>query len=361
MGKSEFIQYPEVTDAINSIRKSINLVKYQPAQIDPSVRRKNILINIARSEYLEPTQAISILEGLVAEPDAARILGTYRDQIGDFSEARKFYEIAEASGDIQAKILLLNHLEKESSTSDLQIRIEKELIDLANTHHPLYEALVASQELDVGNLEGALVHCVNAITFADPKIERVSLVVFSVILECFERINQEVIEAQKNEEDAAWLLGDTYSRLHVLLMEIPGKSGNTKPWHFTELLQRAAQLLKQEFHLGNFSSAGILSMFSEFYAQTMSLYFPKDAAIHRGLFYNQDDGSLVFETYPMGGFGVITPEEIAIAILNGCENGNFLAFNFGLGYFESHGLPTDSLRKYEEEYKEWNLGQYFEE
>jgi hypothetical protein len=357
----EFIQHPEVTDEINSIRKSINLKKYQPTQIDPSIRRKNILIDIAKSEYVEPTRAISILEGFVTEPNAARILGSYLDQIGDFSGARRFYEIAEANGDIQAKILLLTLLKKEPSISDLQIRIVRELNDLANTHHPLYEAVVASQELDAGNLEGALVHCVHAIAFADPKIERASLIVFSVILDCFNRLNQELVKAQKDEHDAAWLLGDTYSRLHVLLMEISDQNDSATPWHFTELLQRLAQLLKQEFLLGNFSSAGMLSIFSEFYAQTMSIYFPKDVAIERGLFYNQDDGSLVFETYPMGGFGVITPEEIAIAILNGCEKGDFLAFNFGSEYFEAYDLPKGLFKKYEDEYEEWSLAQYLED
>ena len=354
----EFIQYPEVLEEINNIRKSINLKKYQPTQVDPSIRRKNLLIDVAR--YVEPARAISILEGLTSEPNAARILGTYLEQIGDNSGARKFYELAEASGDIPAKLLLYSRIKKESSTSDLQHRIGRELGELANMHHPLYEALVASQELDDGNLEGALVHCVNAIAFADSKIERASLIVFSVLLECFNKINHELIEAQKDEDDAAWLLGDTYSRLHVLLMEISGKNGNRTPWHLTELLQRLAESFKKEFISGNYSCAGILPEFSDFYIQTMAVYFDKDVHIQRGLFYNHDDGSLVFETYPDGGFGVITAEEIAIALLNASENGDFLAFNSGPGHFGAYGLPIEILSKYENEYDEWNLGQYFE-
>jgi hypothetical protein len=354
----EFRKYPEVADAITKIRTSISLKDYQPNEIKSATRRRNLLVDISR--YVEPVQAISILEGLATEPTAARILGSCFEKVNENTNARKFYEFAEINGDILAKLLLHPHIKEESSASKLKIRIERELDELATMHHPLYEALVASQELEVGNLKGALIHCVNSIAFADPKVERASLVTFSVILECFNRINQELIEAQVDEEDADWLLTDTYSRIHMLLMEISNNNGDGTPWHLTELLQRLAGLFKKELQLGNFSSAGILPEFSDFYIQTMSIYFDKDVHVQRGFFYNQDDGSLVFETDPNGGFGVITPEEVAVALLNACEKGDFLAFNFAQGFFEACNFSLEVLGKYEQEFQEWNLGQYVE-
>ena len=302
----------------------------------PAEQRKlNVLMGVANTVYQDkPEVALELTESLEGHPDLHKVRGWAYAEKEDLPNALKEFEKGFAMGDIGCGIYL-HRLLRDHSDDDARFNeIDQKLVPYFKARNVRLMYAQARLALNKKDYESAITNFLSIMHEKDqPTVNMYGGTFFNTFLmlsaDKADKVAKNPEEPTVEEVEEAWeLVNDFFEK------DLKTAEGSPLEWTPFLYFYSCAEYLFREIEEGNYQSAIFLDEFNEFYLE------------------------LIQQLDPPKPPRTFSKDFIWEAILNSLERGSLNAILFARDFAKANRYPVSEIKKYEDEFKSWNLERY---